>query len=109
VDQLYLRLIAECPDKDTLLQLESVVLQKLDPWNARHSQATTPYWKFPGHYELSYSFGAGTGPGYLALMAQEPAGWDLQAPEPDVSVVWNRGQKGSFLHPAVIWAELGFL
>lgn len=105
MDKLFLRLIAECPDQAAVLQLESITLQRLAPWNAYRSHATVPYWKFPDHYELSYSLG----PNYLDLIAQEPTGWNSTQPEPDISIVWNRNDDRYFIHPAVIWAELGFL
>lgn len=107
---LFLRLIVACHgDQAMAQQIEALVLPLLEPWSPRRSKAPCPYWKLPGHFELSFALRPATAAAHLAITALEPTGWDTRLADADASCVWNPLAGCAFLHPAVVWAELGFL
>jgi hypothetical protein len=109
-DSLFLRLIVACHgDQAMARQIEASVLPLLAPWSPRRSKDPCPYWKLPGHFELSFALQPATAAAHLAISALEPNGWDTRLADADASCVWNPTAGSAFLHPTVVWAELGFL
>lgn len=107
---LFLRLIVACNgDRAMVRQIEATVRPMLEPWSPRRSKAPCPYWKLPGHFELSFVLQPATAAAHRAITALEPTGWDTRLADADASCVWNPLAGCAFLHPAVVWAELGFL
>ena len=64
------------------------------------------YWKMPELFEFTYRLSSETRNIWDELVSEPSGGWKVFGDSDDRSAVWNRGNDGVFLVPAVRWAEL---
>ena len=105
MNQVFIRVYADCKDDDEAAKLAQTLELTLSPYDPVATGAPTRYWKLPELFGFTYRLSSPARDIWEELIS-DADGWLQSADEQDRSAVWNRVGDRRFLISEARWAEL---